>query len=73
MGEGHALSKGRLREDALLFVLVMELTSQLDRLELKDEAYWNAAQDEMSQSEDKACTRQGKGRLGGGTHCSAWR
>ena len=43
MGEGHALSKGRLREDALLFVLVMELTSQLDRLELKDEAYWNAA------------------------------
>ena len=51
MGEGHALSKGRLREDALLFVLVMELTSQLDRLELKDEAYWNAAHEEIGESE----------------------
>ena len=55
--------------DALCRMSVTELTSQLDRSELKEEAWLNAARDEMGQSEDKACTRQASGRLGRGTHC----
>ena len=63
------------RRDALPCMLVTELTSQLDRSELKEEAPRNTArEDETGESEGAdACTRQAKGRPGGGTHSQACR
>ena len=60
------------RRDALNAMLVTELTSQLDRSELKEEALENTAQKEMGESEETG-PRQAKGRLGGGAHWRSWR
>ena len=59
--------------DALLTMLVTELTFQDDTSELKEEAVWNTAREEMGENEG-ANNRQAKGRLGGQTHCfPCWR
>ena len=46
------------RTDALLLMIVTELTSQLDRSELKEEAPLNTAREEMGQSEEAASRRE---------------
>ena len=53
-----------------MYMSVTELTFQLDRSELKAEA-WNTAREEMGESEGTD-SRLTEGRLGGGTHWIAW-
>ena len=48
-------------------MVVTELTSQLDRSELKEEARQNTAREEKGESEG-AGNRQAKGRLGREAH-----
>ena len=51
---------------------VTELTSQLDRSELKEEASQNTARKKTGESERTRPSKP-KGRLGGGTHSeSCW-
>ena len=70
--KGQALGKHREAgwRDALVRMVVTELTSQLDRSELKEEAQLNTAREEMGEREGTSI-RQAKGKLGGGTHCLA--
>ena len=60
------------RRDALDCMVVTELTSQLDKSELKEEADRNTAREEMGESEGHARTRQATGRLGWGPHSMPW-
>ena len=74
--EGQAASQKEAgRRDALRFMSVTELTSQLDRSELKEEAERNTARrggwvraKGHALGTPEGGTWQRKGRLGGGTH-----
>ena len=57
---------------AVYYMSVTELTSHDDRSELKEEACQNTARGGVGQIKN-ARSRQAKGRLGGGTHCSPCR